>query len=109
MRSACARDALQAATPRSGTVLRQGRFGDRMHFVAATFPERIGRYEVLLPIASGGMGTVYLARSQSIGGFEREVALKVMHPHLKDEPAFAADLVDEAKLAVRIRHPNVVS
>jgi serine/threonine protein kinase len=55
------------------------------------------------------MGTVYLARSTSIGGFEREVALKVMHAHLNADPEFATDLLEEAKLTVRIRHPNVVS
>jgi len=76
---------------------------------APPFPERIGRYDVLLPIASGGMGTVYLARATSIGGFEREVALKLIHSHLKDNASFASDLVEEAKLTVRIRHPNVVS
>ncbi|MCA9556677.1 MAG: protein kinase, partial [Myxococcales bacterium] len=71
-------------------------------------PERIGRYEVLLPIASGGMGTVYLARNRGVGGFEQDVALKVMHAHLREEEHFSDDLVEEAKLAVRIRHPNVV-
>jgi eukaryotic-like serine/threonine-protein kinase len=71
-------------------------------------PRRIGRYEILLPIASGGMGTVYLAKSRGVGGFEREVALKVMHPHLREEAEFASDLVEEAKLAGRIKHPNVV-
>jgi serine/threonine-protein kinase len=72
-------------------------------------PERIGRYEVLLPIASGGMGTVYLAKSRGVGGFEREVAVKVMHHHLREEEGFAHDLIEEAKLAVRIQHPNVVA
>jgi serine/threonine-protein kinase len=73
------------------------------------FPERIGRYDVLLPIASGGMGTVYLARTTGIAGFEREVALKLMHSHLRENDSFARDLIEEAKLTVRIRHPNVVS
>jgi eukaryotic-like serine/threonine-protein kinase len=71
-------------------------------------PERIGRYDILLPIASGGMATVYLARTRSLGGFEKEVAVKVMHAHLREEEAFAQDIVEEAKLAVRIQHPNVV-
>ena len=75
---------------------------------APLVPERIGRYEVLLPIASGGMGTVYLARSRGVGGFEREVALKVMHAHLREEEHFATDLIEEAKLAVRIKNPHVV-
>src|SRR5260370_4869921 len=72
-------------------------------------PDRIGRYEVLLPLASGGMGTVYLARARGVGGFEREVAVKLLHAHLRDTAGSALDLVEEAKLAVRIRHPNVVA
>ncbi|MBW2526135.1 MAG: protein kinase [Deltaproteobacteria bacterium] len=71
-------------------------------------PDRIGPYEVLLPIGSGGMGTVYLARRHGIGGFRREVALKVMHAHLRDAKSFSAALIEEAKIAGRIRHPNVV-
>jgi serine/threonine-protein kinase len=73
------------------------------------FPERIGRYDVLLPIGRGGMATVYLARTKGVGGFEREVAIKQMHAHLRESAELGADLVEEAKLAGRIRHPNVVS
>ena len=73
------------------------------------FPERLGRYEVLLPIASGGMGRVFLACSTAMGGFEREVAVKITHEHLKDNLQFFTALIDEARLAGRIRHPHVVS
>ncbi|MBI5535210.1 MAG: serine/threonine protein kinase [Deltaproteobacteria bacterium] len=76
---------------------------------APSHPKAVGRYEVLLPIASGGMAMVYLARSLGAGGFEREVALKLTHAHLRDNREFAMDLIEEAKLSVRIRHPNVVS
>jgi serine/threonine-protein kinase len=75
---------------------------------ASGLPERVGRYEVLLRIASGGMATVYLACARGLAGFEREVALKLVHPHLRESQAFVVDLIEEAKLAVRIRHPNVV-
>ncbi len=70
---------------------------------------RGGRYETIGKIASGGMATVLLARTVSVGGFERLVALKAMHEHLKDEPDFVAMFLDEARLAARIHHPNVVS
>ena len=73
-----------------------------------SFPERVGRYEILLPIASGGMATVYLARVHGPGGFEREVALKLVHAHLRGDPFFSLELLNEANLAARIRHPNVV-
>jgi serine/threonine-protein kinase len=72
------------------------------------FPEMVGSYELLLPIASGGMGTVYLARKRGPGGFEREVALKLTHPFLREQPDWTGDLIEEAKLASRIHHPNVV-
>jgi serine/threonine protein kinase len=75
---------------------------------AAPFPARVGSYELLLPIASGGMGSVYLARKRGAGGFEREVALKLTHGFLRDEPEWTAQLIEEAKLAGRIHHPNVV-
>ena len=70
---------------------------------------RIGRYEVIRAIASGGMATVHLARTVGEGGFERLVAIKVMHPHIATDPAFVAMFLDEARLAARIRHPNVVA
>jgi len=52
--------------------------------------DRLGRYEVLLPIASGGMASVYLAVGVGGSGFERQVAIKLIHPHLQSDP----DLVD---------------
>ena len=55
------------------------------------------------------MATVYLAKVLGEGGFERLVALKVMHPHIANEPDFVSMFLDEARLAARIRHPNVVS
>ncbi|WP_437606590.1 protein kinase [Sorangium sp. So ce834] len=60
-------------------------------------------------IASGGMATVYLGRALGAGGFERLVALKMMHPHIAAEPEFVAMFLDEARLAARVRHPNVVA
>jgi len=58
------------------------------------------------------MATVYLAKSHGTGGFERYVAIKLTHPHLENADGFEdetmADLLHEAKLAVRIRHPNIV-
>ncbi|MCA9580963.1 MAG: serine/threonine protein kinase, partial [Myxococcales bacterium] len=55
------------------------------------------------------MATVYLARAKGMAGFEREVAIKVCHPHLTGEDSFKRMFLDEARLAGRIRHPNVVS
>lgn len=69
-------------------------------------PLRVGPYELLEPIGSGGAATVYLARGTADPG--RAVAVKVLHPHLRDEAALVADFVREGRLAARVRHPRVV-
>ncbi|MEI8257599.1 MAG: protein kinase, partial [Deltaproteobacteria bacterium] len=68
----------------------------------------MGRYEVLGEIAAGGMATVYLARAVGVGGFARLFAIKKLHAHMQSDEDFVAMLLDEASLAARIRHPNVV-
>jgi serine/threonine protein kinase len=70
---------------------------------------RLGRYEVLARLASGGMAGVYVARAQGVAGFERLFAIKILHPHLAHEEEFITMFLDEARIAARIRHPNVVS
>jgi hypothetical protein len=72
-------------------------------------PTRIGRYAVYESIAAGGMASVHFGRLIGPEGFTRTVAVKRMHPHLAKEPEFVAMFLDEARLAARIRHPNVVS
>ncbi|HEY6562843.1 MAG TPA: serine/threonine-protein kinase [Polyangiaceae bacterium] len=69
----------------------------------------LGRYELIAELASGGMGTVYLARHAGQRGFQRLFAAKVLHPHLSAESEFVDMLHDEALLAARIHHPNVVA
>jgi hypothetical protein len=70
---------------------------------------RIGRWEVIRRLGSGGMADVYLARARGEAGFEKLVAIKVMHPHLARNPRAVDHFLDEAKLAARITHPNVVA
>ncbi len=55
------------------------------------------------------MATIHLGKLEATGGFSRPVAVKRLHAHLTKDPAFVAMLLDEAKLAGRVRHPNVVS
>jgi serine/threonine-protein kinase len=59
-------------------------------------------------IAAGGMATVHFGRLLGPVGFSRTVAIKRLHPQLARDPDFVAMFVDEARLAARIRHPNVV-
>jgi serine/threonine-protein kinase len=70
---------------------------------------RLGRYELLAPIASGGMATVFLGRITGAAGFERLFAIKCCHPHLNSKREFANMFPDEARIAARIHHPNVVA
>jgi hypothetical protein len=69
----------------------------------------IGRWEVVRRLGSGGMADVYLARSRGEAGFEKLVAIKVMHSHLARNERAVSHFLDEARLSSRIVHPNVVA
>jgi serine/threonine-protein kinase len=71
--------------------------------------QHIDRYELVAEVASGGMATVFLARLSGMGGFQKFVAIKRLHPHLAGEREFVEMFLDEARLAAGIHHPNVVS
>src|SRR6185436_1907347 len=80
--------------------------------MGATSPEgtRIhGRYTVFGEIAAGGMATVHLGRLVGPVGFSRTVAIKRLHPQYAKDPEFVSMFLDEARLASRVQHPNVVS
>ena len=70
--------------------------------------KHIGRYAIFQEIAAGGMATVHLARLAGPVGFSRVVAAKCLHPHLVRDEEFKRMFIDEARLAARIHHPNVV-
>ncbi len=69
----------------------------------------LGRYLLFDELASGGMSVIHLGVLSGAAGFARAVAIKRLHPHFARDPEFVAMLVDEARLASRIRHPNVVA
>ncbi len=71
--------------------------------------QALGRYDILHRLAVGGMGVVYAARARAVAGFERLVALKVLHSHFVTDHEVVGMFLDEARLAARIRHPNVVA
>ncbi len=68
---------------------------------------RLDRYELLCRIASGGMATVWLARLRGKRGFEKLFAIKTIRTELVDDPRFQEMLLDEARIASNIQHPNV--
>lgn len=72
-------------------------------------PKRlVGEYRVVAELARGGMGKVYLAQRSGQAGFERNFAIKVMHQQLTDNHDAVLMLLDEAHIASKLHHPNVV-
>jgi serine/threonine protein kinase len=71
-------------------------------------PRLVGRYAIFDAIASGGMASVHFGRLQGPAGFSRTVAIKRLHESFATDPEFVSMFKDEARLAARIRHPNVV-
>jgi serine/threonine-protein kinase len=73
------------------------------------FREQLGRYALYGEIAAGGMASIHVARLLGPAGFARTVAIKRLHPHLAKDPDFVAMFLEEARLATRVRHPNVIA
>ncbi|MCA9587213.1 MAG: serine/threonine protein kinase [Myxococcales bacterium] len=71
-------------------------------------PLRLGPYELVRRIATGGMAEVYLARREGPHGFQKVVAVKRILPQLAKDSDFVAMFVDEARVCARLAHPNIV-
>jgi eukaryotic-like serine/threonine-protein kinase len=69
----------------------------------------VGRYALYGEIAAGGMATVHFGRLLGPVGFSRTVAIKRLHPQFAKDPEFVSMFLDEARVAARIQHPNVVA
>ena len=69
----------------------------------------LGKYKLVKLIASGGMAEVYLAKQAGAAGFEKLVCLKRILPHLARDKQFVEMFLNEARLAARLDHPNIVS
>jgi serine/threonine-protein kinase len=68
----------------------------------------LGRYTLLLPVGQGGQAQVWAASFTGLAGFEKTVAVKTLLPPRDGEEAHIERFTDEALLATRLRHPNVV-
>ncbi|QDG54652.1 PEGA domain-containing protein [Persicimonas caeni] len=69
--------------------------------------ESFGKYTLLEKIAVGGMAEIYRAKTVGLGGFEKLLAIKRLHPQFGDEHDVTKMLVDEARIAVQLTHPNI--
>ncbi len=68
---------------------------------------RLGRYELLARLATGGMGEIFLARLEGAQGFEKLYVVKRILAHLADDARFRQMLVAEAQIASKMSHPNI--
>ena len=70
--------------------------------------ENFGNYTLVRQIAVGGMAEVFLGRHSGPAGFEKEIVIKRIRPHLTEQPNFVEMFLGEAKLAAQLSHPNIV-
>jgi len=71
--------------------------------------ETFGRYQLLGLLGQGGMGRLYIAERRGIQGFVKIVALKRIQPHLADSKQLREMFLNEARIAARLEHPNIVA
>ncbi len=69
----------------------------------------LGKYALVSKHAAGGMAEIYLAKQLGAAGFERNVVVKRLHAHLTENEDFVRMFLDEARLASRLTHPNIVA
>src|SRR6187401_3331756 len=78
-----------------------------MAILGVQTPQRLGRYELLARLATGGMGEIFLARLEGAAGFEKLYVVKRILPHLADDARFRAMLIAEARIASKLSHANI--
>ena len=76
---------------------------------SARVGETFGRYQLLGLLGQGGMGRLYIAERRGIQGFVKIVALKRILPHLADSKQLREMFLNEARIAARLEHPNIVA
>ncbi|HZH78938.1 MAG TPA: serine/threonine-protein kinase, partial [Archangium sp.] len=70
--------------------------------------ENYGKYQLIKRLAMGGMAQIYLARQRGPEGVEKQVVVKRILPHLAENEDFVRMFLDEARIAARLNHPNIV-
>jgi len=70
-------------------------------------PQRFGRYTLLMPISTGGMGEIFLGRIEGAHGFDKLCVIKKILPHLAQDPEFVERFVNEARILVKLSHGNI--
>ena len=68
----------------------------------------VGRYRVVSHLASGGMAELFIARQEAMGGFEKEIVVKILQPRYAENPRVVQMFLDEARLAAKLNHASIV-
>jgi serine/threonine protein kinase len=76
--------------------------------IPAVLAPELGKYHLIAELARGGMGNVYLAVAQGPGGFHKLLVVKELRPEFADDETYIAMFLEEARLAARLTHPNIV-
>ena len=69
---------------------------------------QVGRYTVVSHLATGGMAELYVARQEAVGGFEKNLVIKLLQDRYAQHPRVVQMFLDEARLAAKLNHPNIV-
>src|SRR2546423_4938594 len=69
---------------------------------------RVGRYDLVEHLASGGMAEIFLARHEQEAGFSKELVLKILQARYAEHAEVVRMFLDEARLAAKLNHPNIV-
>ena len=70
--------------------------------------KRVGRFTIISHLASGGMAELYIARQEAVGGFEKNLVLKMLQERYAKNPRVLEMFLDEARLAAKLNHQNIV-
>jgi serine/threonine protein kinase len=70
--------------------------------------KRVGRFTIVSHLASGGMAELFIARQQAVGGFEKQLVLKMLQERYATNPRVLQMFLDEARLAAKLNHQNIV-
>lgn len=75
---------------------------------STNLPQRYGKYVLLRKIAMGGMAEIFRAKTMGAEGFEKQIVIKRILPHFTDDEAFVKMFIDEASIASKLQHSNIV-
>jgi serine/threonine protein kinase len=74
----------------------------------ALIGKKVGRYSITRHLASGGMAELYIAKQEAVGGFQRELVLKMLQERYAQNERVVRMFLDEARLAAKLNHQNIV-